>query len=241
MVERVLRFLNQESATLQIRKILKPPVIATATVLTLCPMASAQKRWDAPRIVTWSCSGCHGIDGNAQLRYIPRLAGMNAAYAERRIIEFSTAISPPVDELFYRIAGRTAPKPGASSFQSRVNMNGMAHSISTEEAKASAAWYASQKPAPGRSGNPVLIEQGQALFLKGLPAEGLVACQTCHGAQAQGKAQTPGLAGQNDSYVLGELEKFKQGDRKHAPEMTIITKNVETEHFRALAAYVQSR
>ncbi len=120
-------------------------------------------------------------------------------------------------------------------------MNGMAHSISAEEAKASAAWYASQKPAPGRSGNPALIEQGEALFLKGLPAEGLVACQTCHGAQAQGKAKTPGVAGQNDSYVLGESEKFKEGDRKHAPEMTIITKHVETEHFPALAAYVQSR
>ena len=116
---------------------------------------------------------------------------MNAAYAERRIIEFSTATPPPVDELFYRIAGRAAPKQGASSFQSRVNMNGMAHSISTEEAKASAAWYASQKPAPGRSGNPALIEQGQALFLKGLPAEGLVACQTCHGAQAQARPRLP--------------------------------------------------
>jgi len=241
MVERVLCFLNRESAALKIRKIFKPLVITTAAVLMLCPAVFAQKRWDAPRIVTWSCSGCHGIDGNAQLRYIPRLAGLNAAYAERRIIEFSTASSPPVDELFSRIARRAAPKPGASSFQSRVNMNGMAHSISAQEAKASAAWYASQKPAPGRSGNSALIEQGEALFLKGLPAEGLIACQSCHGAQAQGKSKTPGLAGQNDSYVLGELAKFKEGDRKHAPEMTVVTKHVESEQFRALAAYLQSR
>ncbi len=94
---------------MDIRNFFQLPVIIAAAVLMLCPMASAQKRWDAPRIVTWSCSGCHGIDGNAQLRYIPRLTGMNAAYAERRIIEFSTATSPPVDELFYRIAGRAAP------------------------------------------------------------------------------------------------------------------------------------
>jgi len=225
MVDRILRFLTPTAAAL----------------LLLSPMAFAQKRWDAPRVVTWNCSGCHGIDGNAQLPYIPRLAGLNAAYTERRIAEFGTAPSAHVDELLDRVMARAAPKPGASSVQSRVNMNGMAHSITPAEAKASAAWYATQQPARGRSGNPALIQQGQAIFLKGLPADGLLPCQTCHGARAEGKAKVPRLAGQNNTYLLGELAKFKEGDRKHAPEMTMVAKHVESEQFRALASYLQSR
>ncbi len=62
-----------------------------------------------------------------------------------------------------------------------------------------------------------------------------------HGAQAEGKAKVLRLAGQNESYVLSELEKFKVDDRQHAPEMTMVTKHVESEQFRAIAEYLQSR
>ena len=120
-------------------------------------------------------------------------------------------------------------------------MIGIAHAITAEEMKASAGWYAMQKPARGRSGNPALIQRGEALFLKGSPAQGLIACQTCHGAHAEGKAQIPGLAGQNETYVLSEMAKFKVGDRQHAPEMTTVTQHVDSEEFQALAAFLQSR
>ena len=225
------------------RKFLKSATIQTAAaVLTLCPMAVAQKNWDAPRIVTWNCSGCHGIDGNAHPPYFPRLAGLNAAFAERRILEFRGASAPPVDELFYRLASAVAPKPGASRRETRINMVGIGHAITSEELKAAAEWYAKQKPASGRSGNLALIERGKTIYLKGLPAEGLPACQACHGAGAEGNDTIPRLAGQNASYVQGELVKFNAGDRKHAPEMTVVAKHVDSDSddFRALAEYLQS-
>jgi cytochrome c553 len=53
----------------------------------------AQKRWEAPRIVSTNCSGCHGIDGNAELAYFPRLAGLDAAYMKKKVGEFNE--SPP--------------------------------------------------------------------------------------------------------------------------------------------------
>lgn len=228
---------------MKVRKIFKPAVIATAAALMLCPLASAQKRWDAPRVVTWNCSGCHGIDGNSQPPYFPRLAGLNAAFAEQRIAQFQADAPPPVDELFYRLVAAVSPGSGASRRETRTNMIGIGHAITKEETKAAVEWYAKQKPAPGRSGNPALIERGKELYLKGLPAQGLPACQTCHGAQAQGTGKIPGLAGQNGSYVLGELAKFNAGDRQHAPEMTTVAKHLdsESEEFRALAAYLQSR
>ncbi len=231
-----------ERARLKVRKIFNPAaIISAAAVLMLCPMALAQKRWDAPRIVTWNCSGCHDIDGNAQLPYFPRLAGLNAPYAEQRMAEFGAAAPPPVDELFYRITTLAEGKAGASRLQERINMIGSAHAITAHETKTAIAWYAMQKPAPGRSGNPALIQQGQTLYVNGLPAQGLPACQSCHGAQAEGKAKIPRLAGQNGTYVLNELEKFHAGDRQHAPEMTMVAQHVDTEAFRALAAYLQSR
>src|ERR1700693_914669 len=133
--------------------IFKPAVIkSVAAVLMVCPLAFAQQRWDAPRVVTWNCSGCHGIDGNAQPPYFPRLAGLNAAYAERRMAEFRAAGAPPVDELFYRITALAEGKAGASRLQARINMIGSAHAITEDETKTAVAWYAMQKPAPGRSG-----------------------------------------------------------------------------------------
>lgn len=227
---------------MQIRKIFNLAVIASASAVPmLCPMAFAQNRWDAPRIVTWNCSGCHGIDGNAQLSYFPRLAGLNALYAEQRMAEFRAAAPPPVDELFYRITALAEGKAGASRLQARINMIGSAHALTAEETKAAIAWYAMQKPAPGRSGNPALIQMGKTLFLAGLPARGLPPCQSCHGAQAEGKGKVPRLAGQNGTYLLGELAKFHSGDRQHAPEMTMVAEHVDTEQFRALVTFLQSR
>ena len=219
----------------------KPMVVMAAIVFIWCPMALAQKHWDAPRIVTWNCSGCHGIDGNAQLSYFPRLAGLNALYTERRMAEFGAAAPPPVDELFYRITTLAEGKAGASKLQARINMIGSAHAITAEETKTAIAWYAKQKPAPGRSRNPALVQQGKELYLSGLPAQGMLACQSCHGAQAEGKGKIPRLAGQNGTYLLGGLAKFHAGDRQHAPEMTMVAEHVNTEQFRALVAYLQSR
>lgn len=219
----------------------KPVVVISAAVFMGCPMAVAQKHWDAPRIVTWNCSGCHGIDGNAQLPYFPRLAGLDALYAEQRMAEFGAAVPPPVDELFYRITTLAEGKAGAGRLQARINMIGTAHAITTEETKSAIAWYAKQKPGSGRSSSPALIQQGKALYVSGLPAQGMPACQTCHGTQAEGRGKIPRLAGQNGTYLLGELAKFHAGDRQHAPEMTTVAEHVDTEQFRALVAYLQSR
>jgi cytochrome c553 len=137
-------------------------------LLAISPIASAQKGRDiAPRIVTWNCSGCHGLDGNAQLPAFPRLAGLDASYIEQRIATFRAAPAPPSEELLYRLFKPTAAKKVAtsSSPEALANMVGIAHAATPQEAKAAAAWYSvrkpkpakghsAQKPAPGHSANP---------------------------------------------------------------------------------------
>jgi len=203
--------------------------------------ASAQKNWNAPRIVTTYCSGCHGIDGNAQLPYMPKLSGIDPAYAERKLTAFEE-ISPPVDELFSGLLNLTDPKkePANVTRQERINMEGVAHAAKPGEMKEALLWYAKQTREPGRSGNKRLLAQGKELFMDGVPAQKVLPCQTCHGRDAQGKGFAPRLAGQNSEYLEGQLAKFRQGDRRHAPEMTMVTRDLDSDQARAVAAYLQS-
>lgn len=226
---------------MNICKLLTRAAAGTALLVVICN-AAGQKSWDAPRIVTTYCSGCHGIDGNTQLPYFPRLAGIDPAYAEKKLKAFEEA-SPPSDEILSAIAKFSSAKegPGNVSRQERINMEGVAHAARPEAIKQAVLWYAKQPPAPGRSGDKALIEQGKERFMNGLPAEKVIACKTCHGIDAQGKGPAPRLAGQNAEYIESQLAKFRRGDRRHAPEMTIITRDLDEEQAHAVAVYLQSR
>ena len=120
-------------------------------------------------------------------------------------------------------------------------MEGVAHAGKPEAIKEAVEWYAKQHPSPGHSANKALIEQGKELYMNGVPAQKVLACATCHGPDARGKRPAPRLAGQNGQYIEIQLAKFRRGDRRHAPEMTMVTRDLDDEQARAAAAYLQSR
>jgi cytochrome c553 len=117
----------------------------------------AKRPGHPPRIVTWNCSGCHGVHGNAQLPEFPRLAGLDASYIEQRIAAFRAAPAPPSDELLYRLFNPAAAKKVAasSSPEALANMVGIAHAATPQEIKAAAAWYSAQKPKPAPGTPPI--------------------------------------------------------------------------------------
>jgi cytochrome c553 len=197
----------------------------------------------APEIVTRNCSGCHGVDGNADLPYFPRLAGLNAAYLEKKMTEFKDVPSPAVDQVFHWIA--SLPGRGKSSSAvtpaERSNMIGVAHAVKPEELKEAAEWYAKQTPAPRHTRHDQLTQRGKDIFEKGVPDQQVLACAGCHGQNAEGQASAPRLAGQNAEYVQAQMDKFRRGDLKHAPEMTMVAKEVSADQARAVAAYLQSK
>ena len=218
------------------------PVLPAAVLLIVPSAWAEQHTGGAPAIVTHSCSGCHGVDGNSQLPYIPRLAGLNAAYVEHKLASFRAAASPPVDEALSRVVrtGRASAYAGITH-AATVHMVGVARAVSGEDGKAAAQWYASQMPARGQSGKPNLIEEGKSLFNNGLQSQGLLACQSCHGAAAQGSDLAPRLAGQNASYVVSQLALFRVIDPQHSPVMAAVAQHLERDQARAVAAYLQSR
>ena len=218
------------------------PVLPAAVLLIVPSTWAAQHTGGAPAIVTQSCSGCHGVDGNSQLPYIPRLAGQNAAYVERKLASFRAAAAPPVDEGPGRVGRAGSASAGAGiTNAATVNMVGIARSLSGEDEKAAAQWYASRTPAPGTSGKPKLIEEGRSLFAKGVDSQGLLACQACHGAEAQGSALAPRLAGQHASYVVSQLALYRAPGRQHSPEMAAVAQHLERGQAQAVAAYLESR
>lgn len=205
--------------------------------------AQGQKHWNAPHIVTTYCSGCHGVDGDSQLPYFPKLGGLDATYAERKLTAFREPASPAVDELYWWTLKAIRAKKDAGNVTrgERINMEGVAHAASPQALTEALLWYAKQPPAPGHGGDKTLIEEGRVLFTSGRSAEKILACITCHGPDAQGQGIAPRLAGQNAEYIESQLDKFRKGDRTHAPEMTTVTRDLDPQEARAAAAYLQSK
>ena len=224
------------------------PGVSTLALLLLAFSLHGETRWDAPQIVTENCSGCHEIDGNAQLSYFPRVAGLDPAYAKKKLAQFAESPSPPVDDLLHLVASAMDghkvdghATAGNNTPNERINMLGMAHAVKPEALQEAVEWYAKQSPAPGHGRNTALIQQGEEIFAKGVPDQHIIPCITCHGQSAQGQSSVPRLAGQNSAYLVAQLDKFRRGDRKHAPEMTMEVRELNPEQARAVSAYVQSK
>jgi cytochrome c553 len=182
------------------------------------------------------------MDGQAQLPYVPRLAGLSAAYTERKLARFQASDSWPVDEAVSRVARLgSARKEAAITPAATAHMVGLARTVSDADKRAAAQWYAAQTPARGTRGNRKLIEEGRGLFIDGAESQGLPACQSCHGSEGQGTELAPRLAGQNAAYVVGQIALYRAGDRRRSPEMTAVAQNVQAGQARAVAAYLQSR
>jgi cytochrome c553 len=202
--------------------------------------AHAQGHAGVPPVVTGTCSGCHGIDGSSQISYIPRLSGLSASYLEHKMAGFRAAAESPVDEALNRIfhIGNPARNAGFSA-AATSEMIGIANAISDKDMKDAVQWYASREAAHGRGGSERRFEEGRSLFAAGSQSQGLVACQACHGLEAQGTAGAPRLAGQHAIYLLAQLSVFRAGGDQNSP-MTPIARSIRADQAQALAQYLQS-
>ncbi len=188
--------------------------VLAVTAATVATPAGAVD-WRAPRVVSVSCSGCHGIDGNAESPLMPRLAGQSLEYLQAQMSAYKLARTAQVDWIPFL---SNEEQPGARTGPlARTNMIGPAHYTNDEDTKAAAEWYAQQKPAPGNaSASKALVERGAKIYAEGLPDENVAACVTCHGPQAEGKGKYPRLAGQHAEYLTNQIELLSIGKRPSA-------------------------
>jgi cytochrome c553 len=192
--------------------------VATAQVDTK-PADSASMKAGEERAVNL-CSTCHGPRGISTSPEFPILAAQRAAYLEAQLEAFRA---------------KTREEKIAHDF-----MWGIAYNLDDAMIKNVALYYSKQPPSPGRPGDPALVAKGKELFDKGIPGRGIPACASCHGANAEGFAGFPRLAGQHAKYVVSQLNYIQSLVRK-APVMHGIVKDLTPEEMQAIAAYVQSK
>ena len=77
---------------------------------------------------------------------------------------------------------------------------------------------------------------GQGIAQNGLPAAGVLACATCHGARGEGGPAFPPLAGNGAPYLLEQLNHFANGSREQAI-MYPIAKGLNAQQRADVAAF----
>jgi cytochrome c553 len=174
----------------------------------------------AAKVAVELCSACHGPGGNSISPTFPKLAGQQQMYLAGQIRAFKA---------------RSRSDPEAHDY-----MWGMAATVNDAVVDALATYYASQPPAPGKTGDPALIAQGKALFENGDSARKIPACGSCHGPDAEGNTIFPRLAGQHAAYVVRQLQVI-QNELRKSPVMHGLITELNLNDMKAVAEYLQSK
>ncbi|OWQ87359.1 c-type cytochrome [Roseateles terrae] len=164
---------------------------------------------------TQVCAACHTADGSRGSPANPILQGQHADYLAKQLHEFK--------------AGK------------RVNavMNGMAATLSDDDIRNVAAFYASKQAKPGSSKNKELVSLGEKIYRGGIADKQVPACAGCHSPNGAGiPAQYPRLAGQHSDYTEAQLTNFRAGARANNVAMAAIAAKLSDREIKAVADYI---
>ncbi len=197
-------------------------VLATKLLgaLLLAPVAAAAFEGDPAKgqtLATGVCAACHGPDGNSPLPVNPSLAGQIPEYLYKQLRDF---------------------KSGA---RKNAVMTGMVATLSEDDMRNVAAYFAGQKPRPGVARDAALANAGQNVYRTGNAGAGLPACSGCHSPNGVGiPAQFPRLKGQHLDYTLAQLKAFRAGERDNDPSamMRTIAARMSDQEMAAVAEFI---
>lgn len=168
------------------------------------------------------CSNCHGLKGSSESPNFPNLAGQTETYIAAQLKGF-------------RSHGRRDP----AGFE---YMWGLSRSLTDEQIRGLAAYYAAQTPKTRRSeATSAMLEAGKSIYTNGVAAKGVPACSACHGLQAKGNDNYPRLAGQHADYLMKQLQVFQRtDDRPEGSIMKTVAHELTPDNIRDVAAYLQA-
>jgi cytochrome c553 len=189
-------------------------------LITMGMAAGAQAAGDAAagQARAAVCIACHGPDGNSPNPIWPKLAGQHPGYLVKQLQDFKNGV---------RVEPLMIPMAAPMSEQDMENV---------------AAFFASQKIAPGVAA-PDLVELGEKIYLGGVKETGVAACMACHGPAGAGNpgANFPVISGQHAPYVEKTLKDFRAGTRKNDPGsiMRNVASKMTDAEIAAVAQYLQ--
>jgi cytochrome c553 len=167
--------------------------------------------------VTSVCQNCHGPQGDSVSSVFPRLNGQQANYIAAQLKNF-------------RSHSRNDP-------HAQAYMWGMASQLDDTMITALGKFFAGQKPTQPQTGG-ALAAEGEKIFMNGVAAERIPACQVCHGKHGEGSGVLfPRIAGQHADYLRMQLSTFRSTLRENGV-MHANTKNMTDREIEALASYL---
>jgi cytochrome c553 len=183
--------------------------------------ASGDPKVSGVTIAAQVCSSCHGVSGNSVSPNFPNLAGQQEVYLVEQIKSF-----------------RNHHRSDLAGFE---YMWGLSAHLTDAQIQQLAVYYAGQSPRVGSVSSTTRMNGGRTIYEKGIPANGIPACATCHGAMAQGNQQFPRLAGQHADYLVKQLIVFRQTEgRPEGAIMKGVAHNLTDENMKDVAAYLQA-
>ena len=162
------------------------------------------------------CATCHGAEGNSELPMNPKLAGQNATYIAKQLMDYKSGV------------------------RSNQTMSAMVLNLSEQDMQDISAWYSSQQVTL-QGADPKLVELGESLYRAGNKELAVAACSACHSPTGRGNAPAgfPSLGGQHAEYTLQQLKDFRAGVRQNdeSSMMRIVVERLTDRELEALASY----
>ncbi|MCV2361828.1 cytochrome c4 [Paucibacter sp. DJ1R-11] len=161
------------------------------------------------------CAACHTADGSRGSPANPILQGQHPEYLAKQLTEFKAGI------------------------RKNAVMQGMAATVSDEDIKHVAAFYASKQAKPGFAKDKTLVELGEKIYRGGIAERSIPACAACHSPNGAGlPAQYPRLAGQHSDYTEAQLIAFRSGARANNAQMTGVAAKLNDREIKAVSDYI---
>lgn len=161
------------------------------------------------------CAACHTADGSRGSPANPILQGQHPEYLTKQLIEFK------------------------SGKRENAIMKGFASTLSEDDMKNVAAFYASKQPKAGFAKDKQLVALGEKIYRGGISDRSIPACAGCHSPTGGGiPSQNPRLSGQHADYTAAQLVSFRDGIRKNNAQMSGVAAKLNDREIKALADYI---
>ncbi|SEK65338.1 Cytochrome c553 [Roseateles sp. YR242] len=166
-------------------------------------------------ISTQVCAACHTADGTRGTPANPILQGQHADYLSKQLHEFKSGKRPnPI-------------------------MAGMAATLSDDDIRNVAAFYAGKQAKAGFAKDKTLVSLGEKIYRGGIADKQVPACAGCHSPNGAGiPAQYPRLGGQHSDYTELQLTSFRAGTRPNNAPMATIAAKLSDREIKAVADYI---
>jgi cytochrome c553 len=158
---------------------------------------------------------CHTADGSRGSPANPILAGQHPEYLVKQLQEFK------------------------SGKRKNAIMAGFAATLSDDDMRNVAAFYASKQAKPGAAKDKDLAALGEKIYRGGIGDRNIPACAGCHSPSGAGiPSQYPRVGGQHGDYTEAQLLAFRSGARGNSTQMMQIAAKMNDREIKAVSDYI---